>query len=417
MKIALVHDFLKEYGGAERVLETLHEIWPEAPVYTAFVDKEGLGPHYERIKKWKIVESWVAGSWFVKKWHSPLRFLAPKVWENFDFSNYDLVISSSGWYICRGIKTTPPTIHICYLHHPPRHLYGYPTAVEWQKYWPVRVYAMIVNHYLRLYDFKTAQKVNFFIANSLETQRRIEKFYRRESTVIYPPVEISNQKTLADRNLLSHELPIFAKASAGRTTTPSQILSASRLKPDDYFLSVCRLARAKHVDLIIQACQKLNLPLVIVGQGREEEYLKSTVNPSTHPPNRMTSLRTKKQNSEIVFLGEVKDEELKQIYRGAKAFITASEDEEFGISVVEAMGYGKPVIAFKSGGHKETVIDGKTGVLFDELTVDSLTSALKKYNSLNYQALSQASLIQAQKFSKERFKKEIKELVESKIKS
>src|SRR3989344_2545805 len=193
MKIAIVHDFLKEYGGAERVLEVLHEIYPEAPIYTAFVDYKGLGVHAERVKKWKIIQSPFGSSYFMKKFHSPLRFLAPLVWESFDFKKYDVVISSSGWYMSRGIITRPETTHICYLHHPPRHLYGYQTAMQWQKYWFMRMYAAIVNHHLRIYDYLAAQRVDHFIANSEEVKRRTKKFYRRDADVIYPPVEINNQ--------------------------------------------------------------------------------------------------------------------------------------------------------------------------------------------------------------------------------
>src|SRR3989344_7005720 len=120
LKIALVHDFLKYYGGAERVVEALHNIWPDAPVYTSFVDYKSLSPHAERIKKWNIIQSPFGSTWLMKKFHSPLRFLAPWVWSPFDFSGFDIVISSSGWYISRGITVAKPTVHICYLHHPPR---------------------------------------------------------------------------------------------------------------------------------------------------------------------------------------------------------------------------------------------------------------------------------------------------------
>src|SRR3989344_8392427 len=234
MKIAIVHDFLREYGGAERVLEAVHEMWPEAPLYTSFVDWKNLGKQGYRFKNWDIRTSWIQNNWLVKKYHSPLRFLAPKIWESFYLSDYDVVISSSGWFMSRGIRTwkTNPAIspfalrsqknldstsvsflldheengkekvkpnkisslpaqsgplHICYIHHPPRNLYGYATGSDFQKYWLVRIYAAFVNFFLRHYDFETAQRVDYFIANSKETARRVEKFYRRESTVIYPP--------------------------------------------------------------------------------------------------------------------------------------------------------------------------------------------------------------------------------------
>jgi glycosyltransferase involved in cell wall biosynthesis len=371
MRIALVHDYLKEYGGAERVLETLHEIYPDAPIYTSFVDWKNLGPHAHRIRKWKIVKSWVHYIWPVKKLHSPLRFIAPLVWRFFDFSGFDVVISSSGWYICRGIKVPKSCTHICYLHHPPRHLYGYSTAVEWQKYPLVRIYAAIVNHFLRIYDFETAQKVDHFIVNSEETKKRCWKFYRRESTVIYPPVEL---------------------------VASGQWLVTSQKNPKKYYLCVSRLARAKHIDLAIEACGKLKLPLKVVGKGRDEEYLKNLAS----------------GNNNVKFLGEISDEELDKVYSGAKALIFPSEDEEFGIVSVEAQAHGVPVIALRSGGIPETIIEDKTGVLFDDLKIDSLVNAIKKLEKLSIKP--EDCIDNAGKFSHERFIGEIKQFINSHLK-
>ena len=379
MRVALVHGFLKEYGGAERVLEVLHEIWPQAPIFTAFVDFAGLGPHRERIKKWDIRESALGKTWLVKKLHSPLRFLAPLIWEGFNLNQFDVVISSSGWYICRGVITRPETLHICYLHHPPRHLYYYKTAVCWQKYLPIRVYGYLVNHYLRAYDFLAAQRVDYFIANSRETQKRIAKFYRRESVVIYPPVTIARS---SDQEV---------KRSRGEAIKP-----ASKKKLDSYFLCVSRLARAKNIHLAIKACNQLRLPLKIVGKGREEKYLRAIAGPT------------------IEFLGEVKDEKLSKIYAGAKALIFPAQDEEFGIVPVEAMAHGVPVIAYRGGGVKETIIEGKTGLFFDELSAKVLIKAIQQLNHLTINPPD--CINQAKKFSKERFKREIKNFISSKLK-
>lgn len=376
MKIALVHDYLKEYGGAERVLEALHEIWPEAPIYTSFVDLEGLGPHAERIKRWNIRTSW-ANNWLMKKLHSPLRFLTPLVWESFDFRGFNVVISSSGWYICRGIITMPETVHICYLHHPPRHLYGYATSVDWQRHALIRLYGYFVNTFLRIYDYLAAQRVDYFIANSRETQRRIAKFYRRESTVIYPPVKTQNHN--------------------------------SKVKSEKYYLCVSRLARAKHIDLAIEACGELGVPLKIVGKGRDEQYLRSKIEDG---------------RSRIELLGEVSDEELEQVYSGAKALICPFEDEEFGIVAVEAMAHGVPVIAYRSGGLPEVVIEGKTGMFFAELAVDSLITVLKQFDGSNHASgraghrtmTAENCRRQAAKFSQERFRREMLLLVEKKLK-
>lgn len=411
MRIAIVHDFLIEYGGAERVLEVLHEIWPEAPLYTAFYDFKKLGPHAGRFKDWDIRTSWVQRSWLVKKLHSPLRFLTPLVWKYFDFSHFDVVLISSGWYIPRGvalyafhsrgaklfhlrgeIACTPwvkspafaevsasrasKPIFICYLHTVPRYLYGYATKLNWQKYWPIRIYGHLVNHFLRLYDFKASQAVDEFIVNSKETAGRVKKFYRRESTVIYPPVEVRRQK------LGARERENFLSSNSNLLTP--------------YYLCVSRLAAPKRIDLAILACNELKLPLVVVGKGPEEKYLKSIAGET------------------IKFLGEVPDEELPSIYQKAKALIFPALEEDFGIVPVEAMGYGKPVIALRNGGVMETVADGKTGLFFDKPEVKSLIEAIKRFEQIKDQFRIEDCLNQAQKFSKEIFKEKIKDFLTDK---
>lgn len=361
MKIALVHDYLREYGGAERVLEVLHEIWPDAPLYTSFVDWRALGDQAVRFKAWDIRPSWVQHNPIVKKFHSPLRFLAPRIWESFDLSEFDVVLSSCGWFMCRGVLTSTSAVHICYIHHPPRNLYGYDTGSLVQKYPLVKVYANIINFFLRHYDYETAQRVNFFIANSKETAKRVKKFYRRDSTVIYPPVE--NSYT-----------PVKSKP--------------------EYYLSVGRLTYAKRIDIIIQACNELKLPLKIVGTGKEGKALRQIAGPT------------------IEFVGSVSDNELSVYYSRAKALIFCARDEDFGIVPVEAMGHGVPVIALKEGGVKETVIHGKTGILFDTPTSDALVEAIKQFTKLKVSWSSQC-IRQAEQFSKKYFTHSIKQFVSS----
>jgi len=386
MKVALVHDYISEYGGAERVVETLHEIWPDAPLYTAFVDWKRLGTHADRFRNWNIKTSWVQHFWIIKKFISPLRFLAPLIWQSFDLSGYDVVLTSSGWFIPRGVKAgTRPfkgvtfkgyPMQICYIHHPPRNLYGYATGSNLQKYWPVRLYSIFVNFFLRNYDFKTAQKVDYFIANSKETARRVEKFYRRESTVIYPPISQNPKSEI--RN-------------------PKQIQNSKIKKSKTYYLSVGRLSWAKRVDLIIQACNELKLPLKIVGVGKEEEALKKIASPT------------------VEFLGSVSDAELAELYANAKALIFCALDEDFGMVPPEAMVYGTPVIGLSQGGVKETVIDQKTGVLFHEPTVDALTKAILTFEHISKgKDWTTECMKQAEKFSKGTFKKKIKAFVEEK---
>ena len=162
MKAAIVHDYIKEFGGAERVLEALCEIYPDAAIYTAFVDKNSSA--YSHFKNKKIVSSWFNLLPFAGKLASPLRFLTPFIWGSFNFKDFDVVISSASWFITKGFKrSNSKFIEICYCHTPPRWLYGYTTSVNFQKFAIVRAYAAIVGHFLRLYDFKRAQKVNFFI--------------------------------------------------------------------------------------------------------------------------------------------------------------------------------------------------------------------------------------------------------------
>ncbi len=403
MKVVLVHDYLREYGGAERVVEAIHEIWPQAPLYTSFVDKKALGIHWQRFAGWDIRMSWVQKNWFVKKCISPLRFLAPKIWESFDLTDYDLVISSSGWFICRGAVSYQPCLadrqvsavsqkkplHICYIHHPPRNLYGYATGSDLQKYWLVRVYASIVNFFLRHYDFETAQRVDYFIANSKETARRVEKFYRRESAVIYPPATLR----VATRAGPPVEINV---SSNTQHATSKKNMTRDTLTHDTkgYFISVGRLTYSKRVDLAIEATYKLKRPLKVVGLGKEEAYLRSIA------------------HENVEFVGSVSDSKLRELYAGAKALIFCALDEDFGMVPVEAMAEGVPVIALGQGGVLETVIDGKTGILFHEPTVDALVGAIKKFERPR-EDWGDRCREQAQKFSKERFQKDIKAFIES----
>lgn len=375
-KIALVHDHIQEFGGAERVLVALHKIFPDAPVYTGLYSPHALGIHAKHFKGWNIITSWADRVPFFKRLYSPLRFLAPKVWESFNFDEFDVVISSSGWYMCKGIITKPKTTHICYLHHPPRYLYGYETAVEWQRYWPVKVYAYIVNHFLRIWDFESSQRVDHFIANSQETKKRIEKFYRRNATVIYPPVAIPSRVILNGvKNPVKTNTESFAHA-----------------QDDGYYVTTARLAKAKHIDILIHAANKMKCKLKIIGSGRDEKFLKSIAGPT------------------VEFLSHIPDEAFEELYINAKAFLFASVDEEFGIAPVEAMGYGIPVIAYASGGLKEIVQNEKNGYLYDELTDSALIRTIKKFEKLPKEKASsmrKEARKSAEKYSFEVFKKKI----------
>ncbi|MEO6508884.1 MAG: glycosyltransferase [Patescibacteria group bacterium] len=361
MRIAIVHDHIQEFGGAERVLVSIKNIFPEADVFTAFYTPEKLGIHAEKFADWTIKTSWADNIFFLKKLYSPFRFLLPWIWESFDFSNYDLVISSSSWFMCKGVITKPGTVHICYIHTPPRSFYYYETAVEWQKYLPFKIYGTVVNHGLRIWDYISSQRPDYFIANSEETKKRVQKFYRRDADVIYPPIKIPDDFELND-------------------------------EPKTYYLTVSRLARAKHIDLLVKAAAKHKFPLKIVGTGRDEEYLKSIAGPT------------------VEFLGGLPDEKLPELYANAKAFLFASVDEEFGMVVAEAMARGVPAIALRSGGVPEIIEEEKNGYLFDELSVDSLMKSVNKMETLSEEKqiqMRKSARSRSEKFSEEEFKKQL----------
>jgi len=409
MRVALVHDFLIEYGGAERVLEALHEVWPKAPIYTAFYNPQTLGPHAKKFKNWKIITSWGTRLPFWQKLVSPYRVFSKSFFESFDLSTFDLVISSNAMYMAKAVtlrraqgKKLP--IHICYCHTPPRHLYGYHTASDWEKNFFSRINGHLINHFMRVWDFEAAQNVNYFIANSKEVQARIKKFYRRDSTVIYPPVD-----TLAFSN----------QRLASRKKRES--LASSSLDSRSYFLVVSRLVSAKKVDLAVEVCAKLGLSLQVVGTGRELERLKKLA--SNYSSSKQSESRSSRQartinNSMVEFLGEVSDDKLVTLYQNCRAVIFPAEQEDFGLVPVEAMAAGKPVIVNAQGGVLESVIDKKTGVYFDPPTVGSLTLAINNFIDLEKRGYFDPKFIcnHAQKFSKERFEKQVINFVQSKLK-
>lgn len=347
MKVALVHDQLAEFGGAERVLISLKKIYPDADVYVSFVDKNKLGMHWRKFESWKITQSRARFIPFFSKLYSPLRFLLPWIWRSFDLSKYNLVICSSSWGMAKGVsllrskvegqKSKVQTKYVCYLHTPPRYLYGYDESAL-KKYVLVRIYARLVNHFLRMYDFESSQTIDHFIFNSEEIRQRSLKFYRRDGIVVHPPIsQVGSGQGLASQD-------------------PK--LEAS------YYLTVSRLAPTKHIDVIIKACNELKKQLVVVGVGNQEPYLRSIAGPT------------------ISFKGHVADDEFERLYAGARAFLYASVDEDFGMVPVEAMAHGVPVIAYASGGVKETVTHLERGIQYIELTSDALGKGIRQYEDL-----------------------------------
>lgn len=357
MRVALVHDYLKEFGGAERVLRVLSEIYPEAPIYTAFCVKGSTAD--KEFKGKKIIESKFAPILKIWKLYSPLRFLIPAVWGSFDLSKYDLVITSSSWYVTRGFKVGKKTKVIDYCHTPPRWLYGYETSVGFTRYWPIKLYAAIVGHFIRMYDFKTAQKIDHFIANSNNVAERIKKFYRRDSTVIYPPCDIEKIIKLT-----------------------------KNIKKENFFLVASRLTGAKGIEEAIKLSRKIGFNLKIIGESAGFSNIE------------------RKNKEKVEFLGRLTDEELYRQYAKAKGFIALAKDEDFGMTVVEAQAAGTPVIAFNGGGFKESIINNETGILINEISEKSLKEAIKKIEETKWNR--EKLLLNAKRFSKERFIGEIK---------
>lgn len=370
LKVALVHDYLREYGGAERVLEELHNIFPHADVYTALVRPANLQVHWYRLKDWKFVISWFGKIPFVRDYPSLFRFFTPQIWESFDFSGYDIVISSSGWFMCKGVITRPETLHISYVHHQNKFLTYYETPDDWQQNWIKRLYAIMVGTPLRMWDYIGSQRPDILVANAEETRRRIQKYYRRDATVIYPPIP-----------------------------NPHINIAEKMKKTQDYLLTVNRLSKPKHIDVLIRAANETGDTLYVVGKGKELEYLQSIA------------------HKNIKFTGEVSDIELQRLKLGARAFLFASVDEEFGMAPVEAMMYGIPVIAYRSGGLKETVEDGKNGFLVDELTPKAFVKAINKITNKNYQSLAENAVRMAERFDETVFREKILALVEKHLES
>lgn len=374
MKTAIIHDYLREYGGAEMVVEDLHNIFPDAPIYVFYLDPKGLGHHYDRMKNWKIISSWYQYFPFAKKFLSASRMIAPFVFSKFDLREYDVVISSSNHHSAKAVKTKPGAIHLSYVHTPPRLLYGYTTSYNYKKHWYIRILAEVANHFLRIIDYKVSQKPTVLIANSKNVQARIKKFYRRDAVVIHPGVDTEQ----------------YAK---------------SKKATGEYYLSLNRLSRGKGTEIAVAACTQMGLKLKVAGSGPDSENLKSIAGKT------------------IEFMGHVTEEEKIELLSNAKALIVATEAEDFGITAVEAQAAGTPVIAANSGGYLETVVKGKTGEFFDvpqnlaetkeyvsQKAVASLMEVLKDFNPKKYNEKDCRS--QAEEFSKQNFKKQILNLIE-----
>lgn len=357
MRVALVHDYLTQYGGAERVLQAFTEIFPHAPLYTIVYDEKLTRGAFENQN---IHTSFLQKIPLARSRHRFFPVFMPLAVEQFDLSRFDIVLSDSASY-AKGVLTRPNTLHICYCHTPMRYAWDdcHKYIKEFHFPRPFKNFVPFVMNYIRLWDKISASRVDKFIANSQFVAQRIEKYYRSRAEVIHPPVETDNYQIVP--------------------------------KIDDYFLMVGRLLPYKRFDIAIEAFNHLKLPLKIIGEGPEEKRLKKIA------------------GDNIEFLGHLPDKEVAQYYSRARAFIFPQE-EDFGITPLEAMASGRPVIAFKGGGALETVVEGKTGLFFSQQTTNSLSRAVNNFNSdyFNPEIIRQ----QALKFSKNIFKEKIKNFVE-----
>lgn len=365
-RVAIVHDYMNEYGGAGRVLDAMHEVFPEATVFTSLYKKEA----FPGSENWNIKTSNINKMPLFEKLSKQYTFLYPLVFEAFDLREFDIVISSSSAW-SKGVITNPKQLHIGYIHTPPRFLYKFAGESAKRDAWYYKPFVMVIDSFLRIWDFAAAKRPDFLVANSETVKKRIAKFYKRDSTVIYPPVNLAQKLVLPEE--------------------------ASKFETG-YYLSVGRLSKYKNIDLIIEAFNVLGLPLRIVGTGKEEENLKSIA------------------KGNIAFLGGVPDKDLPLLYENCKGVVFAVEDEDFGIVPVEALSYGKPVLAFRRGGPTEYIEDGKTGMFFDSLDAKSLGDAVLKFDKAVDSGTFDAVYIRnsVQKFGVERFKKEFREFVMSK---
>ncbi len=362
MRIALVHDYLVQYGGAERVLECFVELFPYAPIYTLVYNKKLM---HGVLEKRDIKTSFIQKLPFSSRYHRIFPQFMPLAIEQFDFSDYDIVLSDSSSY-AKGIITGPDTLHICYMHTPMRYAWDDCQKYTQDFYFPNFIKKVIpfFMNYIRIWDRLSIERVDRLIANSNFVAKRIKKYYKKDSLTIYPPVNFDN-------------FYISKKNDA-----------------PPYFLMVARLIAYKRIDIAIKAFNELGLKLKIIGRGPEIKRLKKIAGPN------------------IEFLGRISDQELSRYYSECQAFIFPQE-EDFGIVAIEAMASGRPVIAYRGGDIPEHLEDGKTGILFEKQDVKDIVLAIKKFQNMKFD--SDYIRESARKFDKSIFKAKIKEYIDKEL--
>jgi glycosyltransferase involved in cell wall biosynthesis len=357
-RVAIACSWLNQYGGAERVLETLHEMYPDAPIYTSMYEPRAMPDFY---RTWDIRTSFLQRLPLSRSRHQLFLSLYPLAFEQFDLGEYDVVINNSSAF-SYGVITRPETHHVCYCLTPARFLWNYHDYARRENLGRgARLALAPLLTSLRQWDVQAARRVDSFIAISKLVEARIAKYYGRRSEIIYPSIDTNR----------------FAPDADGQA--------------DDYFLVVSRLVPYKRIDLAIKACNKLGLPLKIVGGGRDREALQRLAGPT------------------VEFLGRVSDAEIKRLYSRCRAFIFAGE-EDFGLTPLEAQASGRPVVAYGAGGALETIVDGQTGLFFDEPTVDSLAEVLASFPRSGWDG--RAIRANAERFDNSVFKRQLASFVD-----
>lgn len=326
-KVAIVHDYLVQYGGAETTLEYICDIFPSAPIYTSVYNPKDLS---EKLKSKHIITPKIGPLFNILPKH--LTFLMPIVFENFDLSKFDIIISSGTAY-AKSVLTKPDQLHIAYIHTPPRFLYGYSVESTNRSKWYYKPAVSYIDHYLRIWDYVAAQRPNFIVTNSYNTKKRIKKFYNRDAEVIYPPIKLEN-------NVINEKDPL----------------------KEAYYFMHGRLSAYKNFDFVISAFNLLDMPLVISGTGSEESKLK------------------KLAGKNVTFLGRTSEKQKNAYFNNCLGFIFPVVEEDFGMVVVEAMSHGKPVLAHRSGGVKEIMRENIDGMFFENLSLDEFISKIKIFD-------------------------------------
>lgn len=361
-EVAIISDVMMTFGGAETVVMKFMEMYPNADFYTLFISCGALKKiesKFPNIKvRTSIFQRLINGD-NVSKYISIIKLLSWVYWEYLDLSQYKLIISSSHSFMSKNVKKGKGAKHLSYIHTPPRYLYEEYNEIGWIKDKPWSFLFWPWKKLLQFVDKRGSKRPDILIANSQNVAKRINKYYGREAVVVYPPVEVKGVNK-------TH-------------------------KKGSYFVCLSRLVKQKGIDLAVNTCTKNNFPLIVIGKGDELNNLRDIA------------------GSNVEFVESCDDNNKFKILSGAKALIYPSRDEDFGIVPVEALKMGVPVIAFNSGGVKETVFEGKNGIFFDKYCEDMLAQAIKKFEKMNISEKECKKSVR--QYSSYRFMKEIRNLI------